>query len=447
MAMRRGLLNAWKFFKFFDSALLGLSLNVLSFATESLCFSAYFDLTQSAVFSIHIFICILFELSSSLELLSFNHEFNKRLLLFFLGCKMKTSGDEKNKTTGWCARIFWFFFALPFGIWYLFCYVTVTLVRLCDIRQFFGRNINYNLNNFLNYLFKVCLYAYSIGSLIPIIVSSSKCTDTNIYLPIVCVVLVLLRLTQRSIYFFFFQIFTPPGLEQAQITVNQNKVEPISTIENVTPESSRRETLEKVKATRKQKRFCFSSKYVFESGFCRFVRMSEMGTMGCISSSSCSSIDLEHIFYCHDDLNVPNARCRCCYNCTDRAGFLIGFHQTSREAALCIALSPMRISEGENGWFGDGVYFARSLDQTNLKIGNEGGKGALIIAMIDMGNMKVVKDQRETAAQRHGGSGRDEGYDSVYVVGQGVEAKQFEEENEEFVVYDPARIKAYIVCV
>ena len=67
--------------------------------------------------------------------------------------------------------------------------------------------------------------------------------------------------------------------------------------------------------------------------------------------------------------------------------------------------------------------------------------------MVDMGNMKIVKDQRETAAQRHGGSGRDEGYDSVYVVGQGVEAKQFEEINDEFVVYDPARIIAYIVCV
>ncbi len=186
--MHRSLLNAWKFFKFiFDSALLGLSLNVLSFATESPCFSAYFDLTQSTVFSIHIFICVLFTLSSSLELLSFNHEFNKRLLLFFLGCKMKTSSDDKkDKTSGWCVRIFWFFFALPFGIWYLFCYVTVSLVRLCDIRQCFWRNINYNLNNFLNYLFKVCLYVYSLGALIPMIISSSKCSDTIIYLPIVC---------------------------------------------------------------------------------------------------------------------------------------------------------------------------------------------------------------------------------------------------------------------
>ena len=49
--------------------------------------------------------------------------------------------------------------------------------------------------------------------------------------------------------------------------------------------------------------------------------------------------------------------------------------------------------------------------------------------------------------QRHGGSGRDEGFDSVYVVGQGVEAKQFEEIYDEFLVYDPARIIAYIVCV
>jgi hypothetical protein len=110
-------------------------------------------------------------------------------------------------------------------------------------------------------------------------------------------------------------------------------------------------------------------------------------------------------------------------------------------------LSPMRISEGENGWFGDGVYFARSFDQTFAKIGHEGGKGALIAALVDMGRMKTVRDQRETQAQRHGGTGKDEGYDSVYVIGMGPGRSRFQEVNDEFLVYDPSRIKAFIVCV
>jgi hypothetical protein len=59
----------------------------------------------------------------------------------------------------------------------------------------------------------------------------------------------------------------------------------------------------------------------------------------------------------------------------------------------------------------------------------------------------IVTDQRETQAQRHGGSDKDEGYDSVYVLGQGLDAPTFQEVNDEFLVYDPSRIKAFIVCV
>jgi hypothetical protein len=384
----------------------------------------------------------MFFVNSTCECVSFNHDLIKKKIIDILTCKegKKKANKSVKEACGVCLT--WLVMCL-LGFAYLIVYVTITLARLCDIRQCFWRRINYNLNNFLSYLFKLCVYAYSIGVTIAAIVAVSKCPTFPIAIPISCLGLILLRLLRRSIYFFFFQIFTPSGLEQAQLTVNQNRVEPISTIESL----ERRRQLEQGKALGKQKRFCFSSKYIFEASFCRFVRMSEMGSMGCISSSRCSSIDLEHIFYCHDDLNIPNERCRNCYDCTDRAGFLIGFHQTIREAALCIALSPMRISEGENGWFGDGVYFARSFDQTFAKIGHEGGKGALIIAMVDMGRMKIVKDQRETQAKRHGGSGKDAGYDSVYVVGQGENRKEFQEENDEFLVYDPARIRAYIVCV
>ena len=245
------------------------------------------------------------------------------------------------------------------------------------------------------------------------------------------------RLVARIIYFFYFQVFTPKGLDQAQATVLAN-----ATVEAVESQ---------VVPAKKDgySRFCFSSKYNFMPTLCRFMRMSEMGSMGCISSTSCASIDLEHIFLCHDDLNIPNSRCDCCYDCTDRKGFMVGFHQTRYEAALCISMSPMRKSEGENGWFGDGVYFARCLDQTWLKIGYEGGKGALIVALVDMGNMKRVKHQSETNSARPmwGGTGSLPGYNSVYVEGQGIPAPRFMEEHDEFLVYDPDRIVSFIVCI
>ena len=385
----RCLWNLWKVFKLLcDLVLFILSLTALRIP----CLTGG---TYVALIIFVIFISSLFLANSSWELISFNHGFIKKFILNVLTCKedkKKVNETKKEKNYKACAQCLLWLIMFPFGLIYLFVYITVTLTRLCDIRQCFWRQINYNLNNFLNFLFKLCVYAYSIGVIIAVITSASQCSNSTIGVPIVCLIFILLRLTRRCIYFFFFQIFTPTGLEQAQIILNQNKVKPIRTID-ATLESPGRK-LKKSKATGEQKRFCFSSNYVFETSFCRFVRMSEMGSMGCISSTSCSSIDLEHIFYCHNDLNIPNARYRCCYDCTDRAGFLIGFHQTPRNAALCIALSPMKISEGECGWFGDGVYFARSFDQTFGKIGREVGKGALIIDMVDMGRKKIVKDQR-----------------------------------------------------
>ena len=251
------------------------------------------------------------------------------------------------------------------------------------------------------------------------------------------------RLVARIIYFFYFQVFTPKGLDQAQAIVLAASAP--TRVQPFTVEGGAVDSLVEVKS----RRLCFSSKYNFMPTMCRFMRMSEMGSMGCISSTSCASVDLEHIFLCHDDLNIPNRRCDCCYDCTDRKGFMVGFHQTSRDAALCISMSPMRKSEGENGWFGDGVYFARCLDQTWLKIGYEGGKGALIVALIDMGKMKTVTHQRETNSARAiwGGTGRLPGYDSVYVTGQGIPAPLYMEENDEFLVYDPEKIVSFIVCI
>ena len=99
------------------------------------------------------------------------------------------------------------------------------------------------------------------------------------------------------------------------------------------------------------------------------------------------------------------------------------------------------------GWFGDGIYFARSYDNTFGKIGKDGGYDALIVALVDMGNVKYVNNSLETESKRHGGTGRDVGFDSIYVHGQGVKKRDIETVDDEFLVYDPQRIVSFIVCV
>ena len=41
---------------------------------------------------------------------------------------------------------------------------------------------------------------------------------------------------------------------------------------------------------------------------------------------------------------------------------MIGFHQTTNDAAISMSMSPFRC--GKEGMFGGGIYFARSINQT-----------------------------------------------------------------------------------
>jgi hypothetical protein len=50
------------------------------------------------------------------------------------------------------------------------------------------------------------------------------------------------------------------------------------------------------------------------------------------------------------------------YYCTGRKNYLIGFHQTTNDAAISMSMSPFRC--GKKGMFGAGIYFARSINQT-----------------------------------------------------------------------------------
>ena len=83
-------------------------------------------------------------------------------------------------------------------------------------------------------------------------------------------------------------------------------------------------------------------------------------------------------------------------------------------------------------------------------MGEEGGFGALIIALVDMGRKKEVVNMRESNTKRPPvyGTGRLEGYDSVYAFGQGENNKIFGcVSRDEFLVYDPMRIKQFVVCI
>jgi hypothetical protein len=73
----------------------------------------------------------------------------------------------------------------------------------------------------------------------------------------------------------------------------------------------------------------------------------------------------------------------------------------------------------------------------------------LIIALVDMGRKKEVVNMTEASSKRSGGSGRLEGFDSVYAIGQGKsENKQPGTVSvDEFLVYDPSSIKRFIVCL
>ncbi|CAF4189465.1 unnamed protein product, partial [Rotaria magnacalcarata] len=69
----------------------------------------------------------------------------------------------------------------------------------------------------------------------------------------------------------------------------------------------------------------------------------------------------------------------------------IGFHTTHLTSANSIAHSDFR--PGKNGWFGSGVYFARSVTGTIGKAKSSGG--AHIIAEIRMGKVLVVEQKQE----------------------------------------------------
>jgi hypothetical protein len=97
--------------------------------------------------------------------------------------------------------------------------------------------------------------------------------------------------------------------------------------------------------------------------------------------------------------------------------------------------------------FEKGIYFARTIDHTDQKALNN---GAVICALVDLGNKKVPTKwtkqsydiNLEWLQSLDGGP-----FDSIYAK-KGVTEKGSGQmiSNDEFVVYEPERVKKWIVC-
>ena len=238
-------------------------------------------------------------------------------------------------------------------------YCIPALLRLLDIKQLCWRQINYILINFIYFLLNLCIQLFCcvvcIVNLISFINKVNEYPEciNSLYVQIATFVLALIILAVVIFNYMYFELFTPKGLEQAQKEIEQDLCKDFTLeVEETT------KTNEFSKASKLRKYVIISrSAFKFMPEFARFLRITQIGTRRCASGSLCSSVDLEHIFYCHNTLNIPNENLRCCYVCSGRKGYMVGFHQTKYEFALKIALSPMRPTK--EGMFGDGIYFAR----------------------------------------------------------------------------------------
>lgn len=101
----------------------------------------------------------------------------------------------------------------------------------------------------------------------------------------------------------------------------------------------------------------------FSSKHDGFLRLEELDTGVCIAGKYCISNSIEHILKCHKNLHIPTRWCNPIYLCANN--YYIGFHQTNVDSAMKIAKSDFR--KGSEGMFGGGIYFARSIHETNLR--------------------------------------------------------------------------------
>ena len=140
----------------------------------------------------------------------------------------------------------------------------------------------------------------------------------------------------------------------------------------------------------------------------------------CDKGTLCSSRNLYHAIMYH------SGNTRYSPDQTTDNQIVIGFHQTSHNAAYSIAKTGIRPSA--DGWIGPGTYFATSLNHTEFKANQF---GAYVCALVDLGKTKRIK---ETKAWSTGDT-----YDTVYY--------EHPRGCDEFCVHNPKQIRSWIIVV
>ncbi|CAF1358700.1 unnamed protein product [Adineta steineri] len=153
------------------------------------------------------------------------------------------------------------------------------------------------------------------------------------------------------------------------------------------------------------------------------------------TNKSCTNRKLEHILIFHLSDYQPQPRWSQLKRLSPSADTYIGFHRTSAHAAAAIAHSDFRRSVKPPQMLGFGIYFARSIKNTD---GKARFKGAIIAAEIRMGNVKEVSFNELNTVQN-----TNEWYpefDTVYY-------NHANDERDEFCIYDETQILKWIIVV
>ena len=166
-------MQVWKIYKIITDIML-FAMSAAALSGSCMSGSTY------AAYTIYLyFIALVFMVASLCEFVVYNHERVKKIFKHALCCGSgevvpSTSLTKEEKEAEATCRCIWCLLVLPVAIAYFLAYVLISGARLLDIRQCFWRHINYNLNNFLSFLFKVVVYIYSIAVIIAALASCSN---------------------------------------------------------------------------------------------------------------------------------------------------------------------------------------------------------------------------------------------------------------------------------
>lgn len=175
----------------------------------------------------------------------------------------------------------------------------------------------------------------------------------------------------------------------------------------------------------------FSSDVKFSGKAVAMISEEQLDSMVCAQLSECLILDTQHRAFAHAKQlfkiqfqDVP-------YN-KRGVNLMIGFHQTTIEAAKSILLTGFRSSK--SGMLGPGIYFANNYDVTEHKRNQSTEGGAIFCAKIDMGKVYEMNDKNnEINYGRY--------FNSKYLHHAGGVVY------DEFVVYNDSQILEYTLIV